>query len=390
MRVVMLSNSFPPEVGGIQEHVSNLAQTLARQGHQLQIVTVRRNKSERVRDTFAGLDVIRVPQLNLPQTLTTQYLAITTALLIAMRLRGQADVVHYHTFWPDAFTAFVVNKFVPTVYTAHESRFLLMAEQPKSRRWLKLALRPFQGILAPSTELLEVTRQLGVSSEKSAFIANAVDARKFRTDLTGATVRARYGIPLDHCLILCPRRLVPKNGLEFLIESLPLIRRRFSGVSVLIAGDGPEREQLEARVRELGLHEYVSFAGSQDNDDLPEFYAAADIVAIPSLKEATSIAGLEAMASARAVVATNVGGLPEIIEDGVSGLLVPPRDPEALARAISRLIEMPELRKQLGLVARARVEQKFTWEQVASETTRAYERAIAVWHGRPMPLLAEA
>ena len=390
MRVVMLSNSFPPEIGGIQEHVSNLAQTLARQGHQLKIVTVRRNKSERVRDTFAGLDVTRVPQLNLPRTLTTQYLAITTALLIAMRLRGQADVVHYHTFWPDAFTAFVVNKFVPTIYTAHESRFLLMAEQPRSRRWLKLALRPFQGILAPSTELLEVTRQLGVSPEKSAFIANAVDASKFRPGLNGETVRARYGVPMDHCLILCPRRLVPKNGLEFLIESLPSIRRSSRAVSVLIAGDGPERERLEARVRELGLQDSVIFAGSQDNNDLPEFYGAADIVAIPSLKEATSIAGLEAMASACAVVATNVGGVPEIIEDGVSGLLVSPRNPEALAQAITPLIETPELRTQLGLAARARVEQKFTWEQVASETTRAYERAIAVWHGRPMPLLAEA
>ena len=389
MRVVMLSNSFPPEIGGIQEHVSNLAQTLARQGHQLKIVTVRRNKSERVRDTFAGLDVTRVPQLNLPRTLTTQYLAITTALLIAMRLRGQADVVHYHTFWPDAFTAFVVNKFVPTIYTAHESRFLLMAEQPRSRRWLKLALRPFQGILAPSTELREVTRQLGVSSEKSAFIANAVDASKFRPGLNGETVRARYGVPMDHCLILCPRRLVPKNGLEFLIESLPSIRRSSRAVSVLIAGDGPERERLEARVRELGLQDSVIFAGSQDNSELPEFYAAADIVAIPSLKEATSIAGLEAMASACAVVATNVGGLPEIIEDGVSGLLVSPRNSEALAQAITRLIETPGLRTQLGLAARARVEQKFTWEQVASETTSAYERAIEVWHGSPMPLLAE-
>ena len=390
MRVVMLSNSFPPEVGGIQEHVSNLAQTLARQGHQLKIVTVRRNKSERVRDTFAGLDVTRVPHLNLPKTLTAQYLAVTTALLIARRIRGQADVVHYHTFWPDAFTAFIVNKFMPTVYTAHESRFLIMAEQPKSKRWLKLALRPFQGILAPSTELLEVTRQLGVSAERSAFIANAVDANKFRPDVTRGTVRARYGIPMDHYLILCPRRLVPKNGLEFLIESLPLIRRRFSDVSVLIAGDGPEKEKLQARARELGFQDSVIFAGNQDNNDLPWFYADADIVAIPSLKEATSIAGLEAMASARAVVATNVGGLPEIIEDGVSGLLVPPRDPGALSVAIARLLETPELRKQLGLAARSCVERKFTWEQVASETTTAYERAIAVWHRRPMPLLAEA
>ena len=390
MRVVMLSNSFPPQVGGIQEHVSNLAQTLARQGHQLKIVTVRRNNSERVRDTFAGLDVIRVPQLNLPKTMNAQYLAIATALLVALRIRGQADVVHYHTFWPDAFTAFIVNKFVPTVYTAHESRFLIMAEQPKSQRWLRLALRPFQGILAPSTELLDVTRQLGVSAEKSVFIANAVDANKFRPDLTRGSVRARYAIPADHCLILCPRRLVAKNGLEFLLESLPSIRRRFSGVSVLIAGDGPEKEKLQARTRELGCQDSVIFAGNQNNNSLPAFYADADIVAIPSLKEATSIAGLEAMASARAVVATNVGGLPEIIEDGVSGLLVPPRDPEALSVAITRLLETPELRKQLGLAARASVERKFTWEQVANETSRAYERAIAVWHRRPLPLLAEA
>ena len=390
MRVVMLSNSFPPQVGGIQEHVSNLAQTLARQGHQLKIVTVRRNKSERIRDTFAGLDVTRVPQLTLPKTLTAQYLAITTALLIARRLRGQADVVHYHTFWPDAFTAFFVNKFVPTVYTAHESRFLIMAEQPKSHRSLKLALRPFQGILAPSTELLNVTRQLGVSAEKSAFISNAVDANSFRPDITRGSVRARYGIPTDHCLILCPRRLVPKNGLEFLVESIPLIRRRFNGVTLLIAGDGPEREKLQARVRELALQDSVIFAGNQDNSDLPQFYADSDIVAIPSLKEATSIAGLEAMASARAVVASNVGGLPEIIEDEVSGLLVPPCNPEALSLAITRLIEAPELRNQLGLAARACVERKFTWDQVANETTRAYERAIAVWHRRPLPQLAEA
>jgi type III pantothenate kinase len=147
---------------------------------------------------------------------------------------------------------------------------------------------------------------------------------------------------------------------------------------------------LQARVRDLGVADSVIFAGSQDNRDLPEFYAAADIVAIPSLKEATSIAGLEAMASACAVVATNVGGLPEIIEDGVTGLLVPPRDPAALSLAITRLVETPALRKHLGLAARARVERSFTWEQVANETTKAYERAIAVWHGRPAPLLAEA
>ena len=390
MRVVMFSTSFPPEVGGIQAHVSNLAQALARQGHQVKIVTARRHKTERVRDTFAGLDVIRIPQLKLPKTLTTQYLAIATALLIAQRLRGQADVVHYHNYWPEAFTAFVVNKFVPTVYTAHESRFLIMAEQAKSRRWLQLALRPFQGIIAPSTELLEVARQLGVSSDKSVFISNAVDSNKFSPAAARGAVRARYGIPIGHSLILCPRRLVPKNGVEFLIESLPFIRRRRNNVSVLIVGDGPQRERLEGRARALGLQDSVIFAGSQDNDELPAFYADADIVAIPSLKEATSIAALEAMSSARALVATHVGGLPEIIEDRVTGLLVPPRDPEALSVAITRLIESPELRIQMGQAARARVEREFTWEHTGRETARAYERAITYWQGRTVPGLAHA
>ena len=390
MRVVMLSNSFPPQVGGIEAHVTGLAQALVAEGHQVRVVTARRNKTERVHDTFAGLNVTRVPQVNLPKTLTAQYLTLSSALLIALRARGQADVVHYHTFWPDAFTAYAVNKFVPTIYTVHESRFLIMAEQAESRRKLRLALKPFQGIIAPSTELLNVARQMGVTTDRSAFIPNAVDSNKFSPNVARGSLRGLCDLPADRVLILCPRRLVPKNGVEFLIESLDFIRERLDRISVVIVGDGPERRDLEARVYRLGLQDSIIFLGSRSNDELPGFYADADIVAIPSLKEATSIAGLEAMASARAVVATDVGGLPEIIDDGVSGLLVAPRDPEALAVAITRLLAEPELRKQLGLAARARVDREFTWQQVARETTRAYERATKVWQGRPLPLLAEA
>jgi glycosyltransferase involved in cell wall biosynthesis len=343
-----------------------------------------------VHDEYAGLEVFRLPQLKLPKLKTAQYLALSTALLITQRLRGHADVVHYHTYWPDAFTAFVVNKFVPTVYTAHESRFLIMAEQARFQRRLRLALRPFQTIIAPSTELLTVAQQFGVSADKSVFISNAVDSNKFSPDVACGTVRTRFNVPSDSTLILCPRRLVPKNGVQFLIESVAFIRARLKKLSVLIVGDGPERAKLEERVRELDLQDSVIFAGNQNNDDLPAFYADADIVAIPSLMEATSIAGLEAMASACAVVATNVGGLPEIIDDGVTGLLVPPRDPKALSAAIMRLIENSDLRQQLGQAARARVEREFTWNHVARETSRAYEKAIASWHGRAVAGLAHA
>jgi glycosyltransferase involved in cell wall biosynthesis len=300
-----------------------------------------------------------------------------------------ADVVHYHTFWPDAYTAFVVTKFVPTIYTCHESRFLLMADAGRFSRRLKIALKPFQGLIAPSTELLEVARQFGVSREQSVFVPNAVDAEAFSPSVERGFVRAHYHIPDDCFLILCPRRLVPKNGINFLIESLSIISDRRL-VRLLIVGDGPERANLASLVRKLKLDESVIFAGSKPNADLPRFYADADAVAIPSLKEATSIAGLEAMSCARAVVATNVGGLPEIIEDQMTGLLVPPRDASGLARAIESLIDQPELRRRLGEAARRRVEKEITWSHTARQTQLAYQQAIAVWQGSPIPRLVTA
>jgi glycosyltransferase involved in cell wall biosynthesis len=389
MRVVMFSNSFPPEIGGIQEHVAQLAKSLSAEGHEVRIVTARRHKHQPIHDTFAGMEVTRIPQFTLPKTQTAQYLMRATAHVLGLRRRGLADVVHYHTFWPDAYTAFVVNKFLPSIYTCHESRFLLMADAGKFQRRLKMALKPFQGIIAPSTELLEVARQLGVSAAQSMFVPNAVDTETFSPTVERGFVRARYNIPDDCFLILCPRRLVPKNGVNFLVESLSLISRHHA-FRLLVVGDGPERENLERLVHELKLQESVVFAGAQPNTELPRFYADADVVAIPSLKEATSIAGLEAMASARAVVATNVGGLPEIIQDHVTGLLVTPRDPSALSAAIETLIEQPELRRQLGEAARLRVEKEFTWNQAARQTELAYERAIALWHGRTVPALATA
>lgn len=389
MRVVMFSTSFPPEIGGIQEHVAQLAKSLSAEGHEVRVVTARRDKHQPVHDTFAGMQVTRIPQFMLPKTQTAQYLARATAHVFGLRRRGLADVVHYHTFWPDAYTAFVVNKFVPTVYTCHESRFLLMADAGKFQRRLKLALKPFQGVIAPSTELLEVARQFGVSADQSMFVPNAVDTETFSPNVERGSVRARYNIPDDCFLILCPRRLVPKNGVDFLIESLSQISRRHA-LRLLVVGDGPERASLDTLVHELKLEESVIFAGSRPNGELPKFYADADMVAIPSLKEATSIAGLEAMASARAVVATNVGGLPEIIQDEVTGLLVPARDPLALAAAIERLIKTPALRLRLGEAARQRVEKEFTWSQTARQTERVYERAIALWQGRTVPTLATA
>lgn len=375
VHVIMFSNSFPPEVGGIQTHVYNLSRTLVEQGHQVEIVTIRRAETQALRSQLDGLRVFRIPVRRIPKTQTTQYLVGAAALILDLHHKRPVDALHFHTFWPDVFTAFVLRPFMPTVYTVHESYFLILAEQDKFKRRLRLALTPFDGTIAPSTELLQVARKFGVSPVNSLFIPNGVDACSFSSEERKGWLRGQFGIGNDDILVLCPRRLVAKNGVRYFIEGFAMVAKEHGSISAVIAGDGPERRNLEDLVRSMNLESRVRFAGSIDNTQMPSVYADADIVVIPSLMEATSIAGLEAMAAGRPVVATSVGGLPEIVQDGVTGILVPSQDPAGLAGAISTLIRSPDLRSKMGRAARTRVERDFTWNRVAQKTVDVYLRA---------------
>jgi glycosyltransferase involved in cell wall biosynthesis len=384
MHILMFTSAFPPQVGGIQAHVLNLCRTLIKQGHEVKVVTSRQKSKKALRDHLDDIDVVRIPCVHLPKTMTLQYLAISIGAILWLHRRWQADLLHYHTFWPDVFTAFVLRRFTPTVYTVHESRFLSMSEHKKLHGRLRMALRPFNGIIAPSTELLQVAREFGVSRRSSAYIPNAVDSNEFSPNVSNGVIRQQYGISQDTVVLLCPRRLVPKNGVSFFLKGLPYILRESNSICALIVGDGAERSYLEDLVRQMHLEGHVIFTGNISNDQMPFVYADSDIVILPSLKEATSIAGLEAMASGRPVIATAVGGLPEIVDDGVTGLLVPSRDPRALASAVLCMIQCPELVSSMGQAARRRVAQEFSWERVAQETVKVYELAMASWHNRTL------
>jgi glycosyltransferase involved in cell wall biosynthesis len=384
MHILMFTSAFPPQVGGIQTHVPNLSRTLIKQGHEVKVVTTRQRNTRALRARLDDIDVVRIPFVRLPKTMTLQYLMISTGAILWLHRRWRADLLHYHTFWPDVFTAFVLKHFMPTVYTVHESHFLSMSEHRKLHGRLRMALRPFNGIIAPSTELLQVARRFGVSRRSSAYIPNAVDSNKFSPNASNGVIRQQYGISQDTVVLLCPRRLVPKNGVNFFVKSLPHVMKEHNSVYALIIGDGPERSYLENLVRQMHLEDNVVFTGNVSNDQMPYFYVDSDIVILPSLKEATSIAGLEAMASGRPVIATAVGGLPEIVDDGVTGLLVPSRDPQALASAALRVIQCPELVSSMVQAARRRVEQEFSWDKVAQETVEVYELAMASWHDRAL------
>jgi len=375
MRILTFSSPYPPELGGMQSHVYNLTQAFARMGHEVRVVTARSQRSAPVRQSDGVIKVVRIPFVNVPKTMTLQYLSASAAYLTWLVLTWRPDILHVHSFWPDLLATKHLYPMVPIVHTAHESLFLLMAEQPRYHRRLRFIVSGVDGLIGPSSELLDVARGFGVPTGRSIFLPNGVDSEKFSPSVHGI-IRERYALSAATKIVLCPRRLVPKNGVKFLIESIPAILRIHPDTVFVIVGEGPEKATLETQTRELAIQAKVVFAGGISNDEINGYYADADLVVLPSLKEATSISALEAMSSAKPIVASNVGGLPYLVENGVTGLLVPPSDPEALASAINELLESAGRRELMGRAAREKVLRELTWDHIARRTVEFYARVL--------------
>ncbi len=219
--------------------------------------------------------------------------------------------------------------------------------------------------------------------EKIRIIHNGIDPERFRPSEEGARVREELGLSNDAFLAILPGRLSPEKGQTELVRAVALLRartgrhrgargrRRFSDD----AGGGSHRAALEALRAELGLGVRVRFVPHRR--DVPAVMHAADVVVIPSHWEPFGLVVVEALACGRPVVAARAGAIPELVDDGVSGVLVPVRDPTALADAIERLWREPELRRRLGQRAREEVRARFTERRMADELGRLYEDVVA-------------
>ena len=200
-------------------------------------------------------------------------------------------------------------------------------------------------------------------------ISNGADLRRFSPDPAAAA--PAFG---PHMIFAC-RQLFPRKGIRFLVEAVARLAERFPDVRLVLAGDGFERPELEALARRLGIAERTRFLGAVPNGELPRFYRAAAVSVIPSVYEAFGVAALESSAMELPVVASDIGGLKDTVHDGRTGLLVPPKDPRALANAILRVLEDRLLREALGRAGRAMVEREFDWRDVYPRWAELYETA---------------
>ena len=374
MKICMISTDFLPNLGGIATHVYELSKTLVKQGNDVHVITFR-NKFQGIKyEEIDGIEVHRIyfPHIKLIGFFGYTFFAWLTLKSVIKR-RG-IDIIHSHTI-PNALIAKFIGD-IPKVETEHSSGFLEMVGKGKYKWRYNWLLNHANHIIGPSKELVDTFIELDISPDKTSFISNGVDIEKFNPDVGGDKIRDRYNIRLDEKIVLCPRRLEPKNGVYHFIKAIPHIIKEIGNVKYLIVGDGSEMNKLKEAVSKLKIANQVIFVGSVVNSEMPKYYAASDIVVLPSLKEATSIAGLEAMASGKPLVGTNVGGIPQIITEGETGILVPPKNPEALGRAIVYLLTNNEKRIEIGLNARKRVETEFSWEVIAKKTMRIYELVL--------------
>lgn len=213
-------------------------------------------------------------------------------------------------------------------------------------------------------------RNVGLPAHKIAVIPNGLDLQAFEGLPTRQEARAALGLPAGQPLVGVVARLTPVKRLDVLLQALAALPE----AGAVLVGDGPQRAQLEALSRELGLADRVHLAGHQD--DVRPWLAALDVFALSSDWEGLPNAVLEAMAAGLPVVATAVGGTPEVVVNGATGLLVPPNNPPTLAQAIAALLRDPELGGRMGKAGRERVAQHFSVEQMVRQTERLYEELL--------------
>jgi glycosyltransferase involved in cell wall biosynthesis len=284
-------------------------------------------------------------------------------------LRDGVDVVHAHMFGSNVWGTVLGRLSGVPVVVAHEHTWSFQGRP--LRRFLdrELVARWADVFVAVSDEdrrkMIEVE---GVDPAKIRVISNGIPS-----PANGAVtdVRAELGIESGVPVLGVVCELRAQKALEVLFEAAALLLVEFPTLKVLVAGDGPERARLEEGARRLGVADTVLFLGIRR--DVPAVLAAVDVAVLSSDYEGSPLSVMEYMAAAKPVVSTRVGGVPELVREDVHGLLVEPRDPEALAEAVTRLLRDPALAKRLGAEGRQRQQREFSLEAMVRRIEDLYE-----------------
>ncbi len=331
------------------------------------------------RHVVDGIEVEYPPTLELPGGRFFwlygffQYLRCRSLVRAIMR-QHPIDLIHAHTIMPEGFAAVLLGRefHLPVVCTVHGGDISDYPFRSRPTLWAtRWALRSVGHVIAVSDKLRNETRQL---FDRDVHLArNGADANSFAATAK-PEARTRLRLPLDKKIVIFIGYLVAEKGLEHLLRAFARLDQ--PDTLLYLVGDGYLRDALIAKSRELGIGDRVVFAGKKPHHEIPLWLSAADCLVLSSVSEGLPTILAEAMICGTPVIATAVGGIPEIIRDGETGLLVSSRDAEALSGAIGKILSDPAGAERMSDSARAFARTHLTWEANAEATIKVYREAI--------------
>lgn len=381
------------EAGGQNVYVRQVGEALARQGWQVDMFTRKTSgEQEAIVEHQPYCRTIRLvagPEAFVPRDEIFNYLPEFVTALGKFQQENKIEYSLVHTnYWLSAWVGMELKKYqsIRQVHTYHSLgavKYKSVSDIPPiaDRRLEveKACLEKAERIVATSPQEQEHMRQLVSSKGNIDVIPCGTDISRFGS-VSPSESRIRLGIPKSSLVVLYVGRFDRRKGIETLVRALR--HSMFPGLAdirLMIVGgsrpgcsDGRERERIERIVDELGLREYVSFPGQVSHENLPYYYAAANVCVTPSHYEPFGLVAIEAMASGTPVVASGVGGLQFTVVNEKTGLLCLPQDEKAFAKAIDRILARPDWQAKLGKAARKRVENLFSWTGVAQQLSDLY------------------
>lgn len=390
-RVMVVAPLYHTDRGGLGRQAVLLTERLATLGVRPLVVT-RYMEGLPPREFAPGVEVVRVRagradvhnyEAASPVNLLTSLRFSAGLVGVMERRRRDYDLVHFHGASLPLVLALPAARLrgkavlakVAALHQGVEAGDLRGRYGPLGRA-LAAWLGAVDGYVATTAEIGAALRGEGYREAQVQRIPNFVDVERFRAPTAAERDALRRELGLaGRTVVLHSGRLTARKGAPVLLDAFARAAGAGSGPLLLFLGDGPERAAIEARARALGLGDRVRFEGFRE--DVWRYLAAADVLVLPSFVEGMPNALLEAMATGLPAVATRLGGALEAVIEGESGLLVPPGDADALARALEALLGDPGLRRRLGEAAAARIRERFTLDAIAPRYVELYRRMIA-------------
>jgi glycosyltransferase involved in cell wall biosynthesis len=372
--------------GGGEIVAYNLAVSMARRGHEVAVFTT----SADHRDFIERFDGITVHHYGTNFRLEKGFFSFN---LFRKPLVQEVDVVHAHLTVPPGEVAalfYAKTKKKPLVVTYHGdpdvrygklNRRIIVSVYNKFM--LNKVLSGASIIVSPSKRYIDESRFLPQYKDKLVTIPNGINVEEFNIPYSKAECRTKLGWATDDNIILFVGNLIQYKGPHILIRAMPGVIERIPKTRLIMVGSGNMRDELEKLSKKLELSKYVEFAGFVGGNLKSLYYKTADIFVLPSIMgpENSPVAILEAMASGLPTVASKISGIPDTVNDGETGSLIPPGDSEALADAVVHLLRDPNLRSRMADSAKKKLD-NYSWEKIAKESEKLYKSLTSAQNSR--------